>query len=84
MESITFELAAATGDPLDRTLSLLIKDGNGLVAHRAWRIAESARILDVSSAIVKILQAWSSPALWEDEGMFELLDEVQEDIATPF
>lgn len=84
MESITFELACSTGDPLDRTLSLLIRDANGLVVHRAWRLAEHLPITSIMASVCTLVVAWARPSLWDDADYFELLDQVQDVIAVPF
>lgn len=84
MESLTLEYAVAEGDPLDRTLSLLARSGDGLVAHRAWRLRDDIRIGSVLLAVDRIVLAWSTPQLEEAKSFTELLEEVERMVAQPF
>ena len=84
MESLTVELCIAEDDPLDRTLSLLMRNEGGLVHHRAWRLRDGVHHDGLIFAVDRIFHRWLHPSLDDADGYGPLLDELEETIAQPF
>lgn len=84
MESITVELCVAQDDPLDRTLSLLVRNEEGLVLHRAWRVADGIRSHRLATCVRDIVHRWMVPQLTDRPFDSDWIDSLEREIATPF
>lgn len=84
MESITFEITAATGDPLDRTLCIRVLSGSLLVAARSIRLAGTIPFGTVLLYIDRIALAWAQPQLTGDQHLHDILDTTEVSIGEPF
>lgn len=84
MESITLELAVSEFDARDRTLSLLVRNEQGLVLHRAWRVADDIRSSDLAFYVGDILYQWLVPQPADSASFSDRMDAVEHDIAATF
>lgn len=84
MESITFEITAAEGDPLDRTLCTRVLSGSLLVAARSIRLAPEVPFGTILLYVDRIALAWAKPQLSGDDHLHDILDSTEVSIGVPF
>lgn len=84
MESITFEIASAEGDPYDRTLSILAKHSRTVVIVRSFRVAPEIPLGTVLLWIDRFALMWARPGLDESESIHDLADGCEEALSAPF
>ena len=84
METITFEICVAEGDPFDRTLGVLIRSQHELVACQSFRIEPGVRMGEVLTQVDRIVLAWALPALDDQSHIWDTFDAVEKALTAPF
>lgn len=83
MESITFEMCAATSDPADRTLGVLVRSGDVLCSARSFRLPPEWPIGTALLWVDRLVLEWARPRLTEQDGFLDLLEQLEQ-ATSPF
>lgn len=84
MESIVFEICSSESDPSDRTLSVMIRSGERLIAAQSFRVDPGAPFGDVLLAIDRMALLWQAPSMDEWQHIYDSLEAAAESLSSPF
>jgi len=84
VDSFTCEIVAHPGDPLDRSVAIMVRAAGTMVMVRSIRVQRQVALGTILLWIERIILLWAKPTLNEPEDVWALADECEQMIGDPF
>lgn len=84
MDSFTLEFVAHPGDPLDRSMAVMVRTAGTMVLVRSIRLQRQVPFGTVLLWAERLALKWAKPELDSPEDLWALADECEQMIGEPF